>query len=916
MLPQALIRRLTKVVGKRNVLTRAGELLPFESDALTIHRAPPAAVVFLRTAEELRDVVRVLGDAGIPFVPRGAGTGLSGGALADGKVILELSRMNRILWVDQENRRARVQPGVVNAQLQETVARYGLMYAPDPSSQTVSTLGGNVAENSGGPHCLKYGVTTNHILGLDVVTPDGQRLELPGPLGPGYDLTGAFVGSEGTLGIAVEIEVNLVRQPSAAETLLAHFDEIEPASRAVSAIIAAGIVPAALEMIDRETLRAVEASIYAAGFPTDVAASLIVELDGPAAGLREQADEVRDILAENGAREVVRAEDEEDRSRFWKARKSAFGAMGRLAPELLVQDATVPRSRLPDVLRRVYEIAERHGLTVTNVFHAGDGNLHPNIPFDRRDPDVLERVRSASREMMVVCVEAGGTITGEHGVGLDKRGYMPLIYSIDDLQTMRWVKQSFDPTGLCNPGKLLPEMESEPSSAPETAVGEQRRSPDRASPRRIRPGSIATAIEFGLGSDCLADDPESFLIDGRPAEVAATPGSVEELAELMRVASREGWRVLPAGHGGWLDTGRPLRRPALVVTTRRLDSLVRHEPEDLLATVQAGMSLRSLGERLAEAGQWWPLDPLGGGTVGAIVATGSSGPLALGYGTPRDLVLGLTVVLADGRTVRAGGRVVKNVAGYDMVKLYTGSWGTLGIVAKANLRLYARPSSEAVSVFRAERSDALAALADRMASGDELAPAACEILSPSAARPAGGGSERWLMLVRWLGHPVAVGSAVSSSRDEASDLSCQVDGNDPWRGIEELEDRLDSALTVRVDVPLRAVPEFIRAATPFSGGQLPPLMAAPVLGRIWIFIPGPLYATAAGAERQWALRVEELRRAAVAQGGLVRVERAPPDLRAILDPWGLTPGAAGLGARLRARFDPAGVLKAGFFDVE
>nr|MDP2578106.1 FAD-linked oxidase C-terminal domain-containing protein [Candidatus Palauibacterales bacterium] len=327
----------------------------------------------------------------------------------------------------------------------------------DPSSQVACTLGGNVAENSGGPHCLKYGVTTNHILSLEVALPDGTVVELPGPDAPGYDLVGVFVGSEGTLGICCEIELRLVPCPTAVETLLAHFDEIDGASRAVSAIIAAGIVPAALEMMDQETLKAVEASVYAVGWPTDVAASLIVELDGPEAGLIEQAARVEAILREHGAREVARARSEADRTRFWQARKKAFGAMGRLGSDLLVQDATVPRSKLPEVLSRVYEIGRKYDLLITNVFHAGDGNLHPNIPFDRRDPELTERVQTASREIMDACVAAGGTITGEHGVGIDKREYMPLIFSEDDLQTMRWVKEVFDPAGLCNPGKIFPD---------------------------------------------------------------------------------------------------------------------------------------------------------------------------------------------------------------------------------------------------------------------------------------------------------------------------------------------------------------------------------------------------------------------------------------------------------------------------
>jgi glycolate oxidase subunit GlcD len=679
-LSDELRRRLADVVGADNVLTQPGELLPFESDALTSYRATPTAVVFVHDTAQLQKVVTMLHGSGVAFVPRGAGTGLSGGALADGSVIIELSRMNRILWIDADNRRARVQPGVVNTQLAQAVALHGLMYAPDPSSQTACTIGGNVAENSGGPHCLKYGVTTNHILGLTVVTPDGSLAEFQGPGGVGYDLVGLFVGSEGTLGICSEIEVRLVPCPAAVETLLAHFDEIDGASRAVSAIIATGIVPAALEMIDRETLKAVEASVFAAGFPTDVAASLIVELDGPRAGLAEQAAEVEAILTEHGAREVARASGEEDRARFWKARKSAFGAMGRLGSDLLVQDATVPRSRLPDVLNRVYEIARKYDLTITNVFHAGDGNLHPNIPYDGRQPGIVDRVHAASAEIMEACVKAGGTITGEHGVGIDKRKYMPLVYSDDDRHTMQWVKSVFDPSGLCNPGKVLSEepagqLEGRPSLAKAA-------------------GDVASAIRSTIGSGVLLSDADQFVIDSRPAGVAAAPRSLEELSALMQLAYSLGWAVVPAGGGAWLGVGKPLSRTDLVISTKRLNKIVEHQPDDLLATAQAGVTLKDLDSSLRGAGQWWALDPLGDGTLGAAIATASSGPLAAAYGAPRDLVLGLTVVRADGRVVKAGGRVVKNVAGYDMVKLFTGSWGTLGIIAEAHLRLHAVPQAD------------------------------------------------------------------------------------------------------------------------------------------------------------------------------------------------------------------------------
>jgi glycolate oxidase subunit GlcD len=367
--------------------------------------------------------------------------------------------MTRILEVDPENRRALVQSGVVNTDLSAAAAPYGLHYAPDPSSQTACTIGGNVAENSGGPHCLKYGVTSRYITGLKVVLHDGKTVWFGG-LGreaPTYDLVGLFVGSEGCFGLATEVEVALVPLPEATRTLLAIFESLEDAGRAVTSIISGGLLPAALEIVDQNTIRAVEASIFAAGYPTDAKAALVVEFDGLEAGLDPDAEEAERCCREAGARDVRRAESGEERLALWKGRKKAFGAMGRLAPDLLVQDATVPRTRLPSVLARIGEIAERHQVKVANVFHAGDGNLHPNIVFDRRDPEETRRVEDASREIMRACVEAGGTITGEHGVGADKQKYMPLVFSPDELDFLRKVKQVFDPEGLCNPGKVVPD---------------------------------------------------------------------------------------------------------------------------------------------------------------------------------------------------------------------------------------------------------------------------------------------------------------------------------------------------------------------------------------------------------------------------------------------------------------------------
>ncbi len=445
-------------MGDKRVLFRASELLVYTSDGLPSYFRQPAIAVFPGTRDEVIAIVRELAPLGIPFVPRGAGTGLSGGALADGVVLIGLNRLSHILSVDADNGMAVVEPGVVNARLSRAVAEHGLYYAPDPSSQTACTIGGNVAENAGGPHCLKYGVTTNHIIALTVLLPSGEVVKLGNPGGErdGYDLTGAFVGSEGCFGIALDITVRLSRNPEAVRTVLADFMSMESAARAVSAIVATGIVPAALEMIDQPTIRAVESSIYAAGYPVDAAAALLIELDGAVAGLEQDLATVEALCASNGARTVRIARDDADRARLWQGRKKAFGAMGRISPHLVIQDAVVPRTRLPDVLAEIEAIAARNGVLICNVFHAGDGNLHPNIPYDASNKEETARVHSAMREIMGACVAAGGTITGEHGVGVDKLPYMDKIFSAESLAAMCDLRQVFDPQHRSNPGKVVP----------------------------------------------------------------------------------------------------------------------------------------------------------------------------------------------------------------------------------------------------------------------------------------------------------------------------------------------------------------------------------------------------------------------------------------------------------------------------
>jgi glycolate oxidase len=458
-LDSRLLDQLRAVLDRDGLISRATELKVYECDGWTIEKSIPEVLLRPRTTAEVSAILKLLHQYGVAFVPRGAGTGLSGGCLPVGApVMICTSRMNRILAIDIANRRVEVESGVVNLHVSNAVKAHGLFYAPDPSSQVACTIGGNIAENSGGPHTLKYGVTTNHVLGLEVVLPDGTIANLGGPTEErcGYDLVGALVGAEGTAGIVTRATLRLMREPQAHRTMLAIFADVDDATRAVSAIIAAGIIPGAIEMMDQLVIQAVEAAFHA-GLPEDAGAVLIVELDGLAAAMDEHARQVAELVQAAGAREVRLARDENERAILWKARKRAFGAAGRLAPNYATQDGVVPRTRLPDILRAISAISLRYNLRIGNVFHAGDGNIHPIVLYDERDPSQVRRAIDAGRAILVACVEMGGSLTGEHGIGVEKMAEMPLIFSPDDLLVMSELRRVFDPSERSNPNKVIPQ---------------------------------------------------------------------------------------------------------------------------------------------------------------------------------------------------------------------------------------------------------------------------------------------------------------------------------------------------------------------------------------------------------------------------------------------------------------------------
>jgi D-lactate dehydrogenase (cytochrome) len=903
------IQSLQSIVGRSGVLTDPEELLVYECDGLPQHKYLPRAVVFPESTEAVAEVMRTLARFRVPFTPRGAGTGLSGGALAINRgVVVELARMRSILSIDAAERIAVVQTGVVNLHVSKAVAHLGLHYVPDPSSQPTCTIGGNIAENAGGIHCLKYGTTTDHVLGARVVLSDGQIVDLvSGETGrPGYDLLGVFVGSEGTFGIATEATLRLTPLPEAIRTLLAEFADVDDASRAVSAIIAAGVMPAALEMMDREIIRAIEASVFAAGLPPDAGAALLIELDGLAAGIDDEAEKVRSICMQHGARNCRLAHDEAERKKLWAARKGAFGAVGRIAPDSMIQDAVVPRSRLPEIMQQSYRIAAKYQLVLANVFHAGDGNLHPLICFDSRSSDEVRRVKEAGRELMETCVRAGGSITGEHGVGLDKRDYLPLIFSEDDMDTMLRVRRAFDPEGICNPGKILPTLRgcgegrsiattiadsglglgvAEVSSEPATPNVEKSSHERRTAPNV----NLAEEIASLVGNSNVTTEGDV---------ISASPGSIEQVSKVMKLASGAGRIVVPTGAGSWLRNNHKAGRQVVVVNTLRLNHICEHEPADLIARAEAGVTLREFNAQLRSRGQWLPLDPpgLGNETLGGVIATGLGGAQKLGYGPPRRFVIGMTVVRADGKVIKVGGKVVKNVAGYDLSKLFTGSYGTLGMIAELNFKLRPVPASTA-TVALSGSSESLFSVASSI-DARLLSPVALEIFSRGIVDglvPTSG----LALMVRFAGPEKAVAYQIEETKqiaDRSAGVKFTLIENDDklWKSVAAIP-YLDSGATVsRVVVPSQFVPEVVASLDEDDHWQ-----AGFATGTIRVFT------TVSGAIRE---RLGRLRYKVRKLQGSMIVESASEEIKHDSDVWDDLGHAKSLMDRIKLELDPDGIL--------
>jgi glycolate oxidase subunit GlcD len=845
MLNPTALRALREIFDTRQLITNPIELITYESDA-TWERGTPDAVVFPQSAEQVSQLARWAAQYHVPLIARGAGTGLSGGAVAEhGGVIVEFARMNRIVEFDPLGRRIIVEPGVINLVLDEFVKAQGLYYPPDPASGRTATMGGNVAENAGGPHCFKYGVTTNYVMGLEVVLADGRRVRLGGRAFdyPEYDFVGLMTGSEGTLGLVTQVTARLIRNPLGVKTAVASFDSVERAGAAVSAVIAAGLVPATMEMLDQKIIRIVEDYVHI-GLPVDAGAMLIVEVDGYPTSLDAQMAEVVRVLEQNGAFDVRVARDAEEREQLWYGRKSAAGAFARLAPQKFSMDCSVPRSHIASTLRAMNEICARLDLTVGYIMHAGDGNFHPNIPYDPADQDQIRRGTRAFAEMVDAVVACGGSITGEHGVGIEKREFMPVMCDGAELTAMWDVKLVFDSMQQLNPGKVFP------SQMP--------------APNRVPPASTVPRPLFA-------------------------PRDAQEVAAGLRALSDARQNV----------SINKARAGAITLSTRELTGIIRYAPEDLYITLGAGTTLEQVQAFLAPHGWQVPLvSPWRAMTVGGIVATNLNAPLRMRYGSVRDVMLCCNAALADGRLVRAGRALVKNVAGYDLPKVFVGSYGTLGVLTDVTFKIVAKPRAQqtlVVPVDDLQRGMTLGVQLSR------VAHVASAIVLTQADRVPDVPS-RYALLYTAEGHEQEVAAEMGEVRAQLSasyaPREIAVSGSEVWAAL--LRDAPARALVVRVGIAPKDVSAWVtnQSARLDAGAYLVDIAN------------GLVYAIASFDDatdvRAW---LEALRQAAHAADGYAVVMQMPDEWEQVIDWWGYRPESLELMRGLKARWDPAGILE-------
>jgi glycolate oxidase subunit GlcD len=868
MLKETIRRSLMALLPKGQVFVDRSALLAYEADA-GIDKGLPEGVVFPRHADDVVRIMRWAAEHAVPLVARGAGTGLSGGAVADrGGLVVDFARMNGILDFDVQGRSALVQPALINLRLDERAREDNLYFPPDPSSQRASTVGGNVAENSGGPHCFKYGVTTNYVTGLDVVLANGQRIRVGGRAldYPEYDLCGLITGSEGMLALITSIAVRLRRNPPGVRTMLAIFDTPEQAGEAVSAVIAAGLVPATMEMMDQKITRMIEP--YAqAGLPLDAGAILIIEVDGYPESLERQIDEIAQILRKHAVREMRFAHNEEERYRIWLARKSMAGGITRLAPAYYTVDITVPRSRLTEMLVEVDAICEQQDVRTGHVMHAGDGNLHPMLLIPEPDnPDLMRRILTAAREIVRCCVEKGGSLTGEHGVGIEKREYMSLMHKPVELLAMWDIKQAFDPHNLLNPGKVFPP------------------------PEKGEDGPFAGYSAHTNGSPAasrLALSGENFA-----------PASLEEAAQGLLALTQEGRCVA-------ISNAQRSVGDAVRMSAEALRGVRTYAPDDMYIIVGAGTPLQEVQEFLAQDGRQLALaSPWPDTTIGGLIAANVNAPFRTRYGALRDLVLYMQVVLPDGRVIRTGRPIVKNVAGYDLSKALIGSYGTLGFIGEVALKVIGKPRTRKTLLVPVDDLRHGLIWARQVLPLSLVASGVALCKGYQAAHvPATLAESKYFLAYTAEGLPEDVQAELEQVQQALQVLGCpdaiEVDdlgATDIWT---ELLSGTAGSLQVRVGVPARDLPVYIQdqSATLEAGSFLADLSS----GFVYVIQQPETF-----EEAEQTLNM--LRAPALGLEGYAVVVDAPGEIADRLDRWGYIPQGIEVMKALKRRWDPRSIL--------
>ena len=918
-----LVKVLAKVVGREDVLDSLPDLIAYSYDA-TGKRSLPDVVVFPNSSDEVGAIMKIARQEHVPVIARGAGTNLSGGTVASrGGIVLELSRLNRILDIDIAQHRVVVEPGVVNLDLQNALRPLGFMYAPDPASQKSCTLGGNAAEDAGGPHCLKYGVTSNHICELELVLADGRVIQVgtASDESYGYDLLGPVVGSEGTLGIITKLVLRIMRLPESFQTMLVIFKTMDDAGQAVSDIITAGIVPGALELLDNPIVQAIEASFHA-GFPMDAEALLLIELDGVKEGIKQQTQRIMDICNANNAHEIKLARTIAEREALWQGRRGAFGAAARIRPAYTCQDATVPRNKLVPMIREVRRIAQKYQLLIGNIAHAGDGNFHPLIMFDNKDPEESHRVEEAGKEILAAGVALEGTISGEHGIGLEKQESMSLMFSPTELELMHQVKDIFDPEDILNPGKITPQELTTPA---EISDGEVISTTTSEKSRGLHDELVAT-----LGKDKVLADPEeltTYEVDNKLPSLVVFPSDNDQICQVVRTANRHGIPITPWGNGSKQAIGLPLTQTGIILSLKNMNRILELDTPNLTVKVEAGMNYAELQRELAKHGLYFPLEPadVESATIGGSLASNSNGPRRLVYGTNRDLVLGITAVTPSGKTVHVGGKTMKNVAGYDLRKLFLASWGTLGVITEVTLRLFYLPEEHKTMLLRFQNIENLSQTVGQI-SNSFLRPESMELIDAVAARSSGDETnfelqEDEVLLLIGVGgseevvarHITEIQTLAEANNAKAVVILSGTEENEAWASQRRIQRSLPflapRTIKGKAVVPIHRTGDMFREIQQAAGKHGFQVGITGHAGN-GILYPALFSKNHDAQDDEMLAALTNLVQSANKLGGFFLIENGPPEIRQAFDPVSQR-SDYGLMKRLKQTLDPQNIFNPG-----